>query len=71
MTLMASERAGGVGLVLSSLTFGHRQVLQLAYYEGLSQTEIAEKLEQPIGTVKSRIRRAIRQMRFMAGVSRF
>lgn len=69
--LMASERAGGVGQVLNSLSFGQRQVLLLAYYDGLSQTEIADKLEEPVGTVKSRIRRAIRQMRCMVGVPRF
>ena len=70
-TLMATERAGGVGLILEALPSVHRQVLVLTYYEGLSQQEIAEKLEEPIGTVKSRIRRAISQMRCMVGVPRF
>jgi RNA polymerase sigma-70 factor (ECF subfamily) len=42
-----------------------RQVLVLAYDDGLSQSEIAERLSIPIGTVKSRTRRALARLREM------
>ncbi len=41
----------------------HRQVLELAYWKGLSQSEIAETLSAPLGTVKSWTRQALRGLR--------
>ena len=41
----------------------HRSVLEMAYWQGLSQREIAEKLQQPLGTVKSWTRQALRDLR--------
>ena len=41
----------------------HRTVLELAYWQGLSQREIAERMQQPLGTVKSWTRQALREMR--------
>jgi len=40
-----------------------RQALHLAYYGGLSQTEIAERLRRPLGTVKSWMRRGLASLR--------
>ncbi|QEY31212.1 sigma-70 family RNA polymerase sigma factor [Synechococcus sp. RSCCF101] len=40
-----------------------RQVLELAYYEGLSQSAIAERLQLPVGTVKSRARKGLMALR--------
>jgi len=46
-----------------------REVLVLAYGGGLSQTEIAERIDLPLGTVKSRTRRALARLRtLLAGV---
>ena len=44
-----------------------REVLALAYDHGLSQSEIAERLGLPIGTVKSRTRRALLRLRARLG----
>jgi len=44
-----------------------RQVIALAYYEELSQTEIAVRLSWPLGTVKTRTRRALARLRVSLG----
>lgn len=61
--LNTSERAERVSVALQSLPAEQRLVLELAYFEGLSQTEIAERLDQPLGTVKTRARLALRKLR--------
>jgi RNA polymerase sigma-70 factor (ECF subfamily) len=40
-----------------------RQVLFMAYFEGYTQTGIAERLRQPLGTIKTRIRLAMQKLR--------
>jgi len=53
-------------LVVSALTClskDQRRALELAYYEGLTQTEIAARVSVPIGTVKSWVRRGLEQLR--------
>ena len=48
---------------LKDLPEDQREPLELAYWEGLSQTEIAERLKQPLGTIKTRMRSGLKKLR--------
>ena len=54
---------------LARLSPQQREAIELAYFEGMSQTEIAERMGQPLGTVKTWMRRALQQMRDELGGS--
>jgi RNA polymerase sigma-70 factor (ECF subfamily) len=57
------KRMGQVRTLMASLPEDQRRALELAYFEGLSQTEIAARLQQPLGTVKSWVRNALLRLR--------
>ena len=52
-----------VRAAVAQLPDAQKEALGLAYFRGLSHTEIAEALDQPLGTVKTRIRLAMRKLR--------
>ena len=57
------SRSFDVAAGLSRLSAVHREVLTLAYFEGLSQSEISRRTGTPLGTVKSRTTAALRALR--------
>ena len=57
------ERELALRAALQRLPPAQRRALELAYYEGFSQSEIARRLERPLGTVKSWIRCALLDLR--------
>lgn len=52
---------------LEALPTEQRTVLMLSYFDGLSQSEVAERLAIPLGTVKTRSRRALARLRVVLG----
>jgi RNA polymerase sigma-70 factor (ECF subfamily) len=61
--LLNSDLAQAMHAAFEELSPAQRQVIELAYYEGLSQSEIALRLRQPLGTVKSWTRAALHKLR--------
>ncbi len=57
------EHAQRTREALARLPERHRRVLEMAYYEGLSQTEIAAALDTPLGTVKTWARMGLKSLR--------
>ncbi len=61
--VLSAEQATRIQQALVALPEGQRRVLELAYYEGLTQSEIAARLAEPLGTVKTRMRTALMTLR--------
>lgn len=59
----SSERSAIVARALRALPADQRETVELAYFRGMSQTEIAAYTGQPLGTVKTRVRLAFQKLR--------
>lgn len=62
--LLSPDREA-VRRALADLPSDQRQVLELGYFEGLSSSEIAERIDTPVGTVKSRVAAALAKLRLV------
>jgi len=62
-SLSEESRWRSLHFAVQALSPEHRQVIDLAYYQGLSQSEIADELGWPLGTVKTRLRAAMEILR--------
>jgi len=67
--VLMSDLATRIRTAMSKLNSNHRSVIEMAYFDGLSQTEIAEKLGQPLGTVKTWARTALKNLREELGMA--
>ena len=61
--LAAEEDSKSVHLALVTLPLEQRQAIELAFFKGLTQQEVAAQLGQPLGTIKARIRRGMLALR--------
>ena len=61
--MLNSDRVRRLRTALEKLNPNQRNAIELAYFEGLSQTEMAERLGQPLGTVKTWVRTALQNLR--------
>jgi RNA polymerase sigma-70 factor (ECF subfamily) len=61
--ILSSDKVRLVKTAVAKLSPNQREVIELAYFEGLSQTEMAERMSQPLGTVKTWVRAALKALR--------
>lgn len=61
------EQQSTVQAALAQLPASQRQVLELGYYKGLSQSQIAQQLDLPLGTVKTQSRQGLLKLRQFLG----
>lgn len=65
--LEREERSREIGSALDRLPEPQRQALELAYFEGLTQAQIAERVNAPLGTIKSRVLLGMKKLRQTLG----
>ena len=61
--LAFQEQARALRTAVAALPLEQKAALELAFYSGLTQQEIAERLSEPLGTIKARIRRGLLKLR--------
>ncbi len=62
-SLWVQEKAGAVRSALTRLAPEQQTAIELAFFSGLTQQEIAARLNEPLGTIKARIRRGLLKLR--------
>jgi RNA polymerase sigma-70 factor, ECF subfamily len=62
-TAAAGDEAGVVRAAVATLPPEQKRALELAFFSGLTQQQIAEQLREPLGTIKARIRRGLLKLR--------
>lgn len=65
---MLAESQARVTAALQSLSPDQRAALEMVYFDAMTHVEISQKLDTPVGTIKSRIRQALIQLRKLLGV---
>jgi len=58
-----AEKAKLIQSAIGVLPADQRKAIEMAYFSGLTHTEISEKLQEPLGTIKARIRRGLLRLR--------
>jgi RNA polymerase sigma-70 factor (ECF subfamily) len=67
--ILVSDQVRRVKAAMEKLAPNHRTVVELAYFEGLSQMEMSAKMGQPLGTIKTWVRTALQSLRDELGVA--
>lgn len=65
---MLAESRARVAAALQSLSPDQRAALEMVYFDAMTHVEISQRLDTPVGTIKSRIRQALIQLRKLLGV---
>ncbi|MBV9770450.1 MAG: sigma-70 family RNA polymerase sigma factor [Bryobacterales bacterium] len=67
--ILISDQARRVKAAMGKLAPNYRTVMELAYFEGLSQSEMSARLGQPLGTIKTWVRAALQSLRDELGAA--
>jgi RNA polymerase sigma-70 factor (ECF subfamily) len=67
--ILNADKTRRVRAAMEKLSANQRTVMELAYFEGLTHTEMAARIGQPLGTVKTWLRTALKSLRDQLGVA--